>query len=218
MYRMILYTHWKWSRLIVVLGVLAGFAVPLLSVQEAGSASIDHVQAGELLAAITSWGVLYPALAATLGLLVAITAWGPDHRGRHVYALSLPIPRWRYALLRFGAGAALLGAPVLAVGVGAVLATAIAKLPPGLHGYPLALTLRFALAVLIAYAIFFAVAAGTARTAGLVLGAIGVVLVVQVLAFAAGIELHLLDTGVTAVLNFPGPFAIFSGRWMLIDV
>src|SRR5205823_857995 len=109
---------------------------------------------------------LYPVLAAALGLLVAIATWAPDHRGRHVHALSLPLPRWRYVLLRFGAGATLLAAPIVAVSAGALLATWSATIPAGLQGYPGALAIRFALAVLVAYAVFFAVSAGTARTAG----------------------------------------------------
>src|SRR5207247_2566146 len=87
----------------------------LASAPAAARADASPLQAGELLQAVQSWGTLYPVLAAALGLLVAIATWAPDHRGRHVHALSLPLPRWRYVLLRFGAGAALLAAPVIAV-------------------------------------------------------------------------------------------------------
>src|SRR5207302_4981535 len=131
-------------------------------------------------------------LAAALGLLVAISTWAPDHRGRHVHALSLPLPRWRYVLLRFGSGATLLAAPIAAVTIGAVLATAVATLPPGLQGYPASLALRFALAVLVAYAMFFAVSAGTARTAGIILGVIGAIIAVQIVASVANVEIDLL--------------------------
>src|SRR5206468_2756182 len=82
----------------------------------------------------------------------------------------------------FGAGAALLAAPVIAVSVGALLATWSATIPAGLQGYPGALAIRFALAVLVAYAVFFAVSAGTARTAGIILGLIGGVILVQIIA------------------------------------
>lgn len=218
MFRVILYTQWKWSRLIVVVGTVAAFALPLISMQGATASNRGPLQAQELLRAVQSWGTLYPVLAAALGLLVAIATWAADHRGRHIHALTLPIPRWRYVLLRFGAGVTLLAAPVLAVLLGAVLATAAATIPPGLQGYPMALALRFAIAVLVAFAVFFAISAGTARTAGIILGAIGALVLVQLLANLAGLELDLLAAVQVVVLNWPGPFAVFTGRWMLVDV
>src|SRR5881392_3884540 len=173
MYRVILYSQWKWSRLIVLLGTITGFALPIISLQGAAGADRNPLAAQELLRAVQSWGTLYPVLATTLGLLAAIATWAPDHRGRHIHALSLPLPRWRYVSLRFGAGAALLAAPIVAVSAGALLATWSATIPAGLQGYPVALAVRFALAVLVAYAVFFAVSAGTARTAGIILGILG---------------------------------------------
>jgi len=218
MFRVMLYSQWKWTRLIVALGSIAAFALPLVSVQGAARADSNPLQAGELLQAVQSWGTLYPVLAAALGLLVAIATWAPDHRGRHVHAMSLPLPRWRYVLLRFGAGTTLLAAPVIAVSAGALLATWSATIPAGLQGYPVALAIRFALAVLVAYAVFFAVSAGTARTAGIILGLIGGVILVQIIAGVANIDLDLFGRLQVVVLNWPGPLAIFSGRWMLIDV
>ena len=218
MFRAILYSQWKWSRLIVVLGTVAGFALPIVSLQGAARADRSPLQAQELLRAVQSWGSLYPVLAAALGLLVAIATWAPDHRGKHVHALSLPLPRWRYALLRFGSGVTVLAAPILAVSAGALLATAMATIPAGLQGYPLALALRFGLAVLVAYAVFFAVSAGTARTAGIILGVIGALIVVQIVASVANVELDLLGKLQIAILNWPGPLAVFTGRWMLVDV
>src|SRR5437763_14922640 len=180
MFRVMLYSQWKWTRLIVALGSIAAFALPLVSVQGAARADSNPLQAGELLQAVQSWGTLYPVLAAALGLLGAIATWAPDHRGRHVHALSLPLPRWRYVLLRFGAGPTLLAAPVIAVSAGALLATWSATIPAGLQGYPVALAIRFALAVLVAYAVFFAVSAGTARAAGIILGLIGSLILVHI--------------------------------------
>jgi len=218
MFRVMLYSQWKWTRLIVALGSVAAFALPLVSVQGAARADSNPLQAGELLQAVQSWGTLYPVLAAALGLLVAIATWAPDHRGRHVHAMSLPLPRWRYVLLRFGAGTTLLAAPVIAVSAGALLATWSATIPAGLQGYPVALAIRFALAVLVAYAVFFAVSAGTARTAGIILGLIGGVILVQIIAGVANVDLDLFGRVQVLVLNWPGPLAIFTGRWMLIDV
>lgn len=218
MFRVMLYAQWKWSRLVVTLGAIAAFILPALSLQGASRGVGSPLKAGELLSLVQSWGVLYPVLAAALGLLVAIATWAPDHRGRHVHALSLPLPRWRYALLRFGAGVVLLSAPVVALLAGAVLATRLAAIPPGLEGYPVALAVRFGLAVLVAYAVFFAISAGTTRTAGAILAVIGGLILVQVLASAADVHLDLLTPLQGALMNWPGPLAIFTGRWMLIDV
>jgi hypothetical protein len=218
MFRAILFSQWKWSRLVVALGTIAGFVLPIISLQGAASPGRNALDAEELLRAVRSWGTLYPVLAAALGLLVAMATWAPDHRGRHVHALSLPLPRWRYVLLRFGSGITVLVAPIVAVFVGALLATWSATLPAGLHGYPVALGLRFALAVLLAYSIFFAVSAGTARTAGIILSAVATLIVIQIIATVASIELDLVGTVQGAVLNWPGPLAVFTGRWMLLDV
>jgi len=218
MFQVILYGQWKWSRLIVVVGTIAAFALPIISVQGATGGDASPLHAQELLRAVQSWGTLYPVLAAALGLLVAIATWAADHRGRHVHALTLPVPRWRYVLLRFGAGTTLLAAPILAVLVGALLATATATIPCSLQGYRVALALRFAVAVLVAFALFFAISAGTARTAGIILGTIAALVLVQVLASLANIPLNLVDVLQLVVLNWPGPLAVFTGRWMLVDV
>ena len=218
MFRAILYSQWKWSRLIVALGTVAGFALPIVSLQGAARGDRNPVEAEQLLRAVQGWGTLYPVLAAALGLLVAITSWAPDHRGRHVHALTLPLPRWRYVLLRFAAGTTMLAAPIIGVCAGALVATAAATLPPGLQGYPLGLALRFALAVLVAYALFFAISAGTARTAGIILSAIALVVAVQVIAPVANPDWDVMGHVQVLLLNWPGPLAVFTGRWMLIDV
>jgi hypothetical protein len=218
MFLAVLYIQWKWSRLIIVLGTIAAFAIPLLSLQGAARPDRGALQAQDLLRSVQSWGTLYPLLAATLGLLLAIASWAADHRGRHVHALTLPIERWRYVLMRFAAGMTLLAAPILAVLLGASLGVLAATLPPGLQSYPLALTLRFALAVFVAYAVFFAVSAGTTRTAGIILGVISAVVLVQVFASIANLEWDLLGTLQIVFLQGPGPLAVFTGRWMLIDV
>ncbi len=218
MFRAVLYTQWKWSRLIVVLGTVAAFAIPLLSLQGAARPDRGALQTQELLGAVQSWGALYPLLATALGLLMAIAAWAADHRGRHIHALTLPIERWRYVLLRFGAGVVLLAAPIAAVFIGSSLAVLTATLPPGLQSYSIALAVRFAFAVFVAYAVFFAVSAGTARTAGIILGVIAAVILVQVVANIANIDLNVFGVAQTVVLLGPGPLAVFTGRWMLIDV
>jgi len=68
------------------------------------------------------------------------------------------------------------------------LAALTATLPPGLQSYPIALVVRFAFAVFVAYAVFFAVSAGTARTAGIILGVIAALILVQVVASIANLD------------------------------
>lgn len=217
MFRAILYQQWKWTRLIVALATVAAFAVPLFSLRGA-SAGLDHKMAAQFLADLQSWGILYPCLAGALGVLLAITLWAPDHRGRHVYSLALPVSRWRFVSLRYLAGLTLLAPPVLALTLGALLATAAAPLPLGLHAYPIALAARFALAALVGFTLFFAVSSGTARTAGGILSAIAALVVFQVLISAAGSETNILMPIVNFLLAAGGPFAIFTGRWMIVDV
>lgn len=218
MFRVMLYTQWKWSRLLILLGTIAAFALPIVSLQGAARADHSPLAAQDLLRAVQSWGTLYPVLAAALGLLVAMATWAPDHRGRHVHALTLPLPRWRYVLLRCAGGAALLLVPIAAAFTGAVLATVTATLPPGLQSYPLALGVHFALATAVAYAVFFAISAGTARTAGIILGAVGALIAVQIVAGVANLDLDLISPVMMVVLGSAGPFAVFTGRWMLVDV
>lgn len=216
MFRTMLYVQWRWSRFITLLGAVAGFGVPVLSVRLGLDAAVP--QPLGVLDAMRAWSVVYPVLAAALALLMTTAAWGPDQRGRHVYALSLPLPRWRYALLKLGAGAALLAIPAAAVWAGALMATWAASIPAGLQGYPTALALRFALATLVAYGVFFAISSGTARTAGVILAVLGGLVATEILAGAAGVDVGVLDALNAYVLHGPGPFAVFSGRWMLIDV
>ncbi len=218
MFKAILYTQWKWSRAVVMLSVVIAFALPVMSVQRAGITEPSRWEVQELLRTIELWSVWYAVLAVGLGLLVATTAWAQDHRGRHVYALSLPIPRWHYAMLRFAAGSLLLAAPVVALWIGALLATATAQIPPGLNAYPNALALRFALAAFVAYSVFFAISAGTTRTAGYVLAVVGALVVTQVMMEASGMGGGIAEVLFDRVITWPGPLEIFTGHWMLIDV
>jgi hypothetical protein len=218
MFRAVLASQWRWCRVPLLLGAIAGFAIPILSVQRAGDPSVTSAGARLLLDSVQTWSVGYPLLAAALAVAAALCTWGADHRGRHVYALSLPIPRWRYALLRLGAGAVLLLIPVVAVWVGALAAATTAHLPAGLSAYPDALAIRFALALMAGYAVMFAIAAGTARSAGLVLGTLGALLVLQLALSAAGSRRDILLPVVNGVLGDRGPLGVFAGRWMLIDV
>ena len=218
MFQVILSTQWKWARLPLLLATITAFTIPVLSVQGVGGNQIQGVLAFRVLATMENWAVWYPMLAAAIGLLLAVTAWGPDHRQGHTYALSLPLPRWQYAMLRLGAGFVLLAAPAIGIALGSVLASATATVPVGLTAYPVALTIRFTLAAILAFTIFFAIAGGSTRTAGYVLAAMAALLVGHWLLDVATIPIDVVGPLLERLDDFRGPLGIFGGRWMLIDV
>ena len=219
--------QWRVSRWPVVPFVLAGFGLPLLALRGAQgiAARVPEGPAEAILVTLQNWTPLFPLTAALLGVTLGLGAWSWDHRGNHVYALSLPVGRWEYALLKFAAGGVIMLVPVAAVLAGVSLGLAGFQLPEGLHAYPLAFTLRFLLAALVVYALSFALAAGTIRTAlwvislflsWLIFGTLAVGFAHEVL----GVEqlptpLDLLNA---ALSDWPGPFHVFGGNWMPIDV
>jgi hypothetical protein len=217
MFRAVLFTQWKWSRGGLLFATCLTFALPLLSMR-AAAGSLAESNARTLLAQIESFGIFYALSAGLIGLLVAAMAWTSDHSGRHVYALSLPVERWRYVAMRFGAGAATLGAPVIALWLGAVIAVMSVDIPAGLHAHPTALAIRFALALLLVYSIFFAISSGTKRTAGILLAVLGALILFEAIRGPLGIRFSPFMTVIEFLLDSPGTFGVFNARWMLIDV
>ena len=213
MYRMILLTQWKWTRGIVLVATILGFALPLASMQAAS----ERARPADFVASMQRFGVWYALLAAGVGLMVALTAWAHDQRGRHVYALTLPVSRARYVMLRLTAGASFLVPPTIAVLLGALFVSFFAAIPGGLTTYPVALTLRFLFAAFVAYALFFAIGSATQKTAGIILGAVAAVLLTQYLFAVLGVDLRLLDRVLQVLFQSPGVFSVFSGRWSLVD-
>lgn len=218
MFRAILFTQWKWARLPLLLGIVAAFGLPLVVVQPLPSLFAEDAGASLAIEFMASFGPMFPLLATLLGLILAVSAWAADHAGHHVYALSLPLPRWQLVLYRLGSGLTLLALPLLALWFGALLATSIIDLPAGVRAYPSLLGLRFALATLVVFALFFSISAGTTRTAGVVLGTIVGMLLAQWALALMDSDVNLLGTLFDVLFVWPGPLDIFSGRWMLIDV
>ncbi len=221
MFKQVLKAQWLAARLPVVLLAVLAFALPLLTVTYGGSlANAPAARVAQWLYAAQQVGVVVPGLALLAGLLLGIGAWAPDHAGKHVYALSLPVPRSMFVLLRFAAGATLLAVPVAALAVGAIVATMAVSLPDGVHAYPLQMTVRFAMASLVCFAIFFAISIATKRAALATLGVIGGVLLADLLVTGLGVK---DATSISASLfyllvNWPGPLSILMGRWALFDV
>ena len=219
MFNALMKVQWKWTRIAILIGTLAGFAIPLVSARELFLAgSLLHVTAADIVVRMAAAAPLYAFLAGFLGLAVAFVAWSADQKGRHVYALSLPVSRARFAAMRFGAGALFLLIPAAGVLVGCLVAAAAVQLPPGMHIYPLALTLRFLIASLLAFSIFFVVAAASQRAAAYALGGILAFVILSVLIEAIGVRADLIGKATSLLFAEPGLLSIFTGRWMLIDV
>ena len=51
-----------------------------------------------------------------------------------------------------------------------------------------------------------------------ILGALAVWLGAQLLLIAAGSGVDLINPVINALVSWPGPFDVFTGRWVLIDV
>lgn len=213
MFRAILVTQWKWTRAVALAGTVVAFALPLVVYASAR----EQESLRDFIEVTQRWGGAYALLATGLGLFHALSAWQQDHAGRHIYALSLPVSRARYAGMRLGAGSVFLLAPILALLLGALVVT-VSGVPTGLQVYPFALTLRFAFASFVAYAIFFAIASATPRTAAVILIAIGGVLFTQYLVMTLGSGIDIIEPLVQFIFVRPGILSIFAGRWMLVDV
>jgi hypothetical protein len=215
MYQPMLFLHWKQARLPLLPFVVGAFGLPLLSIQGFGYFS-DDVSLGSAFSALAGLSLpLYPILAFLIGVAIALTAWNWDHQLNHVYALSLPLARWEYAMLKMGAGVLITLIPTAAFWLGAQLASAAVVLPEGLHTYPNELTFRFFLAVLLSYAVVFAMAAGTVRTSLVAMVAVYGALIVWIW-FIGSFEMG--DAALEYLWRAGGPLEVFTGSWALIDV
>ncbi len=228
MFQQILFTQWKSFRLGLIPFVIAAFGLPLLAVQGLGPVPEGYEGARVGLQFLFDswqfWLPWFPALAVTVGMTAALNAWSWDHKTDHVYALSLPISRSRYAAWKMGAGALLVAIPALGLWLGALAASASIEIPASVNTYPTALAVRFLLASLIAYRMLFALAAGTIRTTVIVLGSFMALLVLTGLMtdyagdVIPGFAFNFTEWLVESLIEWPGPFEVISGNWSLIEV
>jgi hypothetical protein len=213
----ILSVQWKWARLMLAAATLLTFSLPALSVRRIeGFGGMSTAQG--LLSSMQIWSPIYALTATMLGVAIGVLAWAADHRGRHVYALTLPLARWHYALMRMGSGVILLALPFASLLIGGIAATSSIAIPAGLHAYPLALATRFALASLVSFSLIFAISSGTPRTAAWLLGLLTVLIVGDLVGEMLNQQFHLLQSTFRWLFPSPGLFEVFTGRWMLIDV
>ena len=222
--------HWKAAKWPMLPVLIAAFGLPMMAGRRAWGAeyTVDSLQAQSAWSVVTdaaAYGVTFPILAAIAGSILGLTAWTWDHKYNHVYALSLPISRWKYAVMKFGGGVILIGATTATFGAGAGLSAALANLPTGLQTYAGALSAHFFVATLSAYALLFALASGTIRTATIVIGS-----VVAFAAFGDGIfallgnlwaplgQVNIAQLAYLLLIDNGGPLSVFASNWMLFDV
>ncbi|MHB1312843.1 MAG: hypothetical protein ACYC3L_12575 [Gemmatimonadaceae bacterium] len=219
MFRAILYTQWKWARPVLVLAAIIAGWIPLQALRSAPYKTMGTYHIPSLYSSILSASLLYQYLALAVAIVIAISAWQADTARQHVYALALPVARWRFVLMRFGAGAVLLGGVAAAVGVFGAVAAAMAPLPPVLHAYPLGLAIRFWLGTLIPFGAIFALLTSNPRKVKWVTAAVVTLFAVDLLLSSLGVT----QASLTRVLfeklyETGGPLTAFLTRWMLIDV
>ena len=218
-FRRVLAAQWQWARLALVVLAVIGFGIPLVSVfygADLNGAAVTRV--GEWLVAADRVAQVMPYFALLAGVLVGVMAWTPDIAGRHVYALTLPVSRAYYVSLRFLAGAALSFVPAGAFAAGAALASLAVTLPPAVHAHPVELAARFWLATLTVYAIIFAISSTSRRGQIAMISVIGGAVLVDIVLLALSADFSITAEAFALLTNWPGPLAIFAGRWALFDV
>jgi ABC-type transport system involved in multi-copper enzyme maturation permease subunit len=208
--------QWKGSWHLVLALTVAALALPIVSVRSGLKGAAANLPL--FLTELQLWGFFYPTLAAIAAIVIAVSIWRSDRRGHHIYALLLPIPRWRYVLLRYVAGLILLAPIVLGLWAGAIVATLALDLPPGLRSFPHALAIKFALSLLLLFGLAFAAASASSRALGIGFKMLGVFLAVHLAVIMLRPGTNLIWMVVRALASYPGPFAPMGGRWMLIDV
>jgi hypothetical protein len=220
MFRAILYTQWKWTRPAVLLAVLIAGYIPVAALRAMPYKTADTYYIPALYRDIAAASTYYQWLALFVAVIVAISAWQADGHRQHVYALSLPVPRWQFVLMRFGAGAALLGVVAAAVGLFGGVAAAIAPLPPMLHAYPFGLAVRFWLGSLIPFGLVFSLLVSNPRRVRLVVAGAATFIVVDMALAAMGLidKPVVIGTFFDAIYADRGPLAAFLSKWMLVDV
>ena len=218
MFAQTLYVQWKWNRDFLAFFTLVAFVAPLIILWIA----MTHVgvsTARELVIVGGVIGVTAGVVAVLAGVTLAWQGYGVDERAGHTYALSLPVTRLRALGMRAGAAGLLLVIPAVGVWIGAMTASAQAKLPPTLESYAGSLAVRALLASWLAHACMFGLRYAAGRRAKAVLA--GLIILGGTLAFLSASAPALHDPIVRLgrfLVDGPGPLGILAGRWTLIDV
>lgn len=214
---MLVRTQWAWTRNALLGFSAVTFLMPALT-WRISSGGFESAPALQVMDGFASVGFLLSIVALLGSFAIAALPWTVDAEARHVYPLSLPIAWPRFIATRFLAGATSLLLPALALYAGALATLAMIDMPALLQAYPGALAVRFFLAAFVSYSAVFALQYLAGRQAVVV--ALLILLVLVGIGF--GLWLLGLEDTVDATVQFffewPGPLAVFTDPWTLIDV
>ena len=217
MFRQILLTQWKWTRLSLGALMALSFLFPI-TIWNLWGLGGDPVSASGLLLSFEQMGAVLALIASLGGFVLAVQPWSADAATSHVYPLSLPLPWSRYLIMRFGAGALSLVLPAIALWLGCLGTLSLIEIPPTMRTYAGTVALRFLFASLLGYSAVFALQYLSGRRAVLVM----ISTLLAILVFTVSVDLfglHALRDWIGRVLfEWPGPLAIFTADWSLIDV
>jgi hypothetical protein len=211
-------TQWAWSRLGVLGLAVITFAMPSIIWRLMSSGGGGPFAPFALIQGFQTIGAALGLLALAGGAVVAAQPWVVDAEAKHVYALSLPIAWPKFVSLRFGIGVLLMLVPALGLYLGSWFVLLRLDIPEVLNAYPGALALRYFVALTIAYSGTFALQYIFGRRAALVvlvtLISFGVL---SVIAAMLGVGAGFSWIG-ARLFEWPGPLAIFTDSWKLLDV
>lgn len=217
MIAMLVRTQWSWTRNALLGFASITFLAPALAwrISAGGNEAAAAVQ---VMSGFANVGMLLAIIALLGSFAIAALPWTLDAEARHVYPLSLPLTWPRFVAVRYFAGAASLVVPALALYFGALATLAMIEMPALLQAYPGALAIRFYLAAFVAYSATFALQYLAGRQAVVValfvvLGFVGIGFGLWLL----GLE-DAVDAAVQFLFTWPGPLAVFTDPWTLIDV
>jgi hypothetical protein len=218
MFREILYTHVRWTRAMVASMAVLTFLTPALAWFFGAARVWDPSNPQAVRLGFQTVGPVLTIIAILGSFLLAAYPWTLDAAAKHVLPLSLPVTWRRYVAMRFGAGAMLLAIPTVTLWLGSLLALSMMTLPPTLRAYPHALALRFLAGCLLVYALAFFLQYVTGRRSTMIL--LGLMVGGSVLLFALQVTGNggLVSLAVEWLTKFPGPLAVFSAEWKLVDV
>lgn len=217
MIAMLVRTQWAWTRNALLGFAAIAFLMPALT-WRISSGGFESTPASQVMEGFAAVGFLLSIVALMGAFAIAALPWTVDAETRHVYPLSLPITWPQFVATRYLAGAATLVLPAIALYAGALATLAMIEMPPLLQAYPGALALRFYLAAFVAYSATFALQYIAGRQAVVV--ALLILLVLVGIGFGLwllGLE-SAVDASVQFLFEWPGPLAVFTDPWTLIDV
>jgi hypothetical protein len=218
-FRTMLFVQWKLQRTEILAVTLVAAVIAPVDVWARSGAGVDT---SRLMTGLMSSGSLIRTagalLAISIGALFALRPFLLDSRVQHAYTLALPLTRSRFALTRAATGMMLCLIPAVGFLIGTLVAAQ--ALPDTLlvRKFPVALALRFLLAVATAFAVFFGLQYGLGnRARRWVLISALTVLGVEVFGQFT-LRTSVVVPTIEALTGSFSPLRLFLDRWVLFDV